>query len=463
MPVRDAKLLATPTLSAHRCVLEALSPLRVSDITGRVSAISDQRILVRGVAAHGAVGDLLWLQSRDGRDVAAEIVAFEGQDAVALPFGEISALGPGCVAVLSPASSVARPHDSWLGCVFDGMGRCLIGESPRSGPTEYHLRRPPPPAAARGLTTEAVDTGIVAINAFLTCGMGQRLGIFAGSGVGKTTLLGMLAAHAGFDVVVIALIGERGKELADFLLRYLSPEQRCRSVVFVSTSDEPAVLRRRTSFLAVTTAEYLRDTGRRVLFLMDSVTRVAAALREIGVAAGEPAGIGGYPPSVFAQLPRLLERLGPMEGTQGITAFITVLVEGDDLNEPVSDAVRGFLDGHIVLDRRIADSGRYPAIDVVRSVSRAAPRLQTATHRDAIRRAIALETAYRAVEDLLRLGLYKPGADSDTDRAIEFHARLEPFLGQAEEDRSVLERDVRDLWTILEETGSGADHPGTGT
>jgi flagellum-specific ATP synthase len=265
----------------------------------------------------------------------------------------------------------------------------------------------------------------------------------------------MLASHARFDAVVIALIGERGKELADFVLRYLSPEQRARAAVFVSTSDEPAVLRRRASFLAVAAAEYFRDTGRRVLFLMDSVTRFAAALREIGVAAAEPTGIGGYPASVFAQMPRLLERLGPLDGTSGITAFITVLVEGDDMNEPVSDAVRGFLDGHVLLDRRIADGGRYPAIDVVRSVSRAAPQVQSAEHREALRRAVALESAYREVEDLLRLGLYKRGTDQRTDRAIEFHDRLEAMLLQEAADRSELEGDVRALRAILDEVDPG--------
>jgi flagellum-specific ATP synthase len=457
MPTADGDFFTPPPLIAHRRLLDALSEVRIGEIVGRVSAISDQRIAVLGLAAHAAIGDVLHLRARDGREIPAEIVAFDGNDAVALPFGEIAALGPGCEAVLSPASAVARPHESWLGCVFDGLGRCLMGPAPSVGATTYPLRRQPPPPASRGLTTEPVDTGVIAMNAFLTCGLGQRLGIFAGSGVGKTTLLGMLAAHARFDAVVIALIGERGKELADFVLRYLSPEQRARAAVFVSTSDEPAVLRRRASFLAVAAAEYLRDSGRRVLFLMDSITRFAAALREIGIAAGEPVGQGGYPPSVFAQTPRLLERLGPLEGTCGITAFITVLVEGDDMNEPVSDAVRGFLDGHVLLDRRIADTGRYPAIDVVRSVSRAAPRLQARAHRDALRRAVALETTYREVADLLRLGLYKPGSDAETDRAIEFHRRLEAFLDQDEADRSDMEGDVRTLIAILDEVSAGQD------
>ncbi|MFZ9484310.1 MAG: FliI/YscN family ATPase [Alphaproteobacteria bacterium] len=455
MPAADAKFFAPSGLPAHRRLLEALAGARVAEIAGRVRAISDQRIALCGLAEDGAIGDVVHVRARDGSELAAEIVAFDGPDAIALPFGEISALGPGCEARLSPASAVARPDDSWLGCVFDGMGRCLVGGPAVDGGRDYPLRRPPPPAAARGLTTEPVDIGVVAMNAFLTCGLGQRLGIFAGSGVGKTTLLGMLASHARFDAVVIALIGERGKELADFVLRYLSPEQRARAAVFVSTSDEPAVLRRRASFLAVAAAEYFRDTGRRVLFLMDSVTRFAAALREIGVAAAEPTGIGGYPASVFAQMPRLLERLGPLDGTSGITAFITVLVEGDDMNEPVSDAVRGFLDGHVLLDRRIADGGRYPAIDVVRSVSRAAPQVQSAEHREALRRAVALESAYREVEDLLRLGLYKRGTDQRTDRAIEFHDRLEAMLLQEAADRSELEGDVRALRAILDEVDPG--------
>jgi flagellum-specific ATP synthase len=451
MPAPNAKFFADPGFATQRRLRAALDGTSFA-IAGEVSTISDQRIAIRGLAAHAAVGDLVRLRARDGRDLPAEIVAFHGDEALALPYGEIAALGPGCLATLAPASAAVQPHESWLGCVFDGLGTCLIGEPPQRGPRDYPLRRAPPSAASRGLTTEPVDSGVIALNAFLTCGLGQRLGIFAGSGVGKTTLLGMLAAHARFDCVVIALVGERGKELADFLLRYLTPEQRARSVVVVSTSDEPAVLRRRASFLAVTAAEFLRDRGFRVLFLMDSVTRFAAALREIGLAAGEPVGSGGYPPSVYAQMPRLLERLGPLDGTSGITAFITVLVEGDDMSEPIADAARGFLDGHIVLDRRTADSGRYPAIDILRSVSRAAPQLQTADHKTALREAVGLEALYREVDDLLRLGLYKPGSDPGTDRAIAFHRRLEALLNQDAENRSELEGDVRALRVILDET-----------
>ena len=252
------------------------------------------------------------------------------------------------------------------------------------------------------------------------------------------------------DAIVVALIGERGKELQDFLDRFLTPEARRRTIVVVSTSDEPAVVRRRAAHLAVTVAEFLRDEGARVLLLMDSITRYAGALREIGLAAREPVSANGYPASVFAQLPKLLERLGPAGDGRSITAFLTVLVEGDDMNEPVSDATRGFLDGHIVLDRRIADGGRYPPIDILRSVSRAIGQLQNDTQRSAIRRSIELESAYRDIEDLYRLSLYKLGTDPETDRSIRFHGALETLLRQDAGIISKMEEDFRRLGAAIQ-------------
>lgn len=423
--------------------LGAAETLRV---LGTVEGVSEHALVVRGLAKAGVTGDLVEVEARDGRVFAGEIVAFTDGCAIVLPYGMMAQIGPGCRARLRAGSSTVAPLPSWVGTVLDGLGRLLeTSEPPPAGDRSYDLRRAPPSALRRGARPEPVDVGVTAINTFLTCGYGQRLGIFAGSGVGKTTLLGMLAAAAGFDAIVVALIGERGKELQDFLERFLTPETRRRTIVVVSTSDEPAVVRRRAAHLAVTVAEYLRDQGSRVLLLMDSITRYAGALREIGLAAGEPVGANGYPASVFAQLPKLLERLGPAGDGRSITAFLTVLVEGDDMNEPVSDATRGFLDGHIVLDRRIADSGRYPPIDVLRSVSRAIGQLQSEAQRSSIRRSVELESAYRDIEDLYRLSLYKLGTDPETDRSIRFHGALETLLRQDAGVVSKMEEDFRRL------------------
>lgn len=433
---------------------------------GTVEGVSESALEVRGLSGDGTVGDVVEIESRDGRRLHGEIVAFTDRRAVVLPYGVLAQIGPGCRARLRAGTSTVAPHPSWIGTVLDGLGRVLeTSRPPAAGDQPYDLRRAPPPPLGRGGRPERVDVGVTAVNTFLTCGYGQRLGIFAGSGVGKTTLLGMLAAADGFDAIVIALIGERGKELQDFLERFLTPEARRRTIVVVSTSDEPAVIRRRAAHLAVTIAEFLRDQGSRVLMLMDSVTRYAGALREIGLAAGEPVGTNGFPASVFAQLPKLLERLGPAGSGRSITAFLTVLVEGDDMNEPVSDATRGFLDGHIVLDRRIADSGRYPPVDVLRSVSRAIGLLQSDAQRALVRRSIELESAYRDIEDLYRLSLYKIGTDAETDRAIRFHGRLEALLRQDAGVASKMDEDFRRLEelvrTIDGATGQSGGGPGT--
>lgn len=429
-------------------------------VVGTVEGVSEHALVIRGLAHAGSIGDIVEVEARDGRAIHCEIVAFDAARAIVLPYGVLAQIGPGCRARLRAGSSTIAPDPSWIGTVLDGLGRVLgTSQPPPAGNRRYDLRRAPPPPLGRGIRPEPVDVGVTAINTFLTCGYGQRLGIFAGSGVGKTTLLGMLAAASGFDAIVVALIGERGKELQDFLERFLTPEARRRSILVVSTSDEPAVIRRRAAHLAITVAEFLRDQGARVLLLMDSVTRYAGALREIGLAAGEPVTASGYPASVFAQLPKLLERLGPAGEGRSITAFLTVLVEGDDMNEPVSDATRGFLDGHIVLDRRIADAGRYPPVDVLRSVSRAIGLLQTAEQRAAVRRSVELEGAYREIEDLYRLSLYKLGTDPETDRAIRFHAGLETLLRQEAGISSKMNEDFRRLGELIRTIGDKQQQP----
>ena len=344
----------------------------------------------------------------------------------------ISSLGARGKAALSPCAA-------WLGRVIDPLGRPLDDRGPLpSGPKPRPVRATPPPAASRARLGPRIDLGVTALNLFATCRAGQRLGLFAGSGVGKSTLLAMLARNTECDVAVLALVGERGREVREFLEDDLGPDGLARSVVVTATSDSSPLMRREAAYAALTVAEHFRDEGKSVLLLMDSVTRFCTALREIGLSAGEPPATRGYPPSVFAELPRLLERAGPgCDVTNGdaspghITALFTVLVEGDDHNEPIADAVRGILDGHVVLDRRIAETGRYPAVDVLRSLSRTVPGcLQPAEH-ELVRQARSLLATYAEMADLVRLGAYKPGADLAVDAAVTLAPQIERALHQS--------------------------------
>jgi flagellum-specific ATP synthase len=303
------------------------------------------------------------------------------------------------------------------------------------------VRAAPPAATARARLGPRIDLGVRALNLFATCRQGQRLGLFAGSGVGKSTLLAMLARQTGCDVAVLALVGERGREVREFLEDDLGAEGLARSVVVVATSDMPPLMRREAAHAAMTVAEHFRDTGRNVLLLMDSVTRFCLALREIALSTGEPPATRGYPPSVFAELPRLLERAGPgpIGGAGAITALFTVLVEGDDHNEPVADAVRGILDGHVILDRRIGERGRYPAVDVLRSLSRAVPGCNSEAENALTRRARGVLAVHEDVADLLRLGAYRPGTDPAVDEAVLLAPRIEAVLRQGRNEACSLE------------------------
>ncbi|MBM3601733.1 MAG: FliI/YscN family ATPase [Alphaproteobacteria bacterium] len=399
---------------------------------GAVQSVTDRIAEIAGLAEFGAVGATVALRDRADQDVLGEIVGFRGRLAVAMAYDSFVNIGPGCRASLRPAANRISPAMSWLGRTLGGDSRPLDdGPELVPGSEPYALARPAPAPERRGLLGATLDVGVSALNAFVSCCLGQRLGLFSGSGVGKTTLLGMLARHARADANVIILVGERGKELAEFLHKYLTEDLRSRTVTVVATSDQSAIMRRRAVLVATAIAEFLRDQGLNVLYLMDSVTRYAMALREIALAAGEPPGNGGYPAGVFSELPKFIERLGPLAGGSSITAFLTVLVEGDNLNEPVADAVRGFLDGHVLLDRRIADRGRYPPIDILRSVSRAMPECNTAEQTRIIAEALRLEAAYQDIEDLYKLSLYKVGTNGDIDRAIRFHSGLEAALAQA--------------------------------
>jgi flagellum-specific ATP synthase len=333
----------------------------------------------------------------------------------------------------------------WLGRVLDPLGRPLDGRGALpAGRVARHVRTTPPEATHRARLGPRLDVGCRVLNCFATCRQGQRLGLFSGSGIGKSSLLAMLARHTACDVAVLALVGERGREVREFLEDDLGTAGLARSVVVVATSDSPPLLRRQAAFAAMTIAEYFRDQGKSVLLLMDSITRFCLALREIGLSAGEPPTTRGYPPSVFAELPRLLERAGPgpdrPDGGIGyITALFSVLVEGDDHNEPVADAVRGTLDGHIVLDRRIAEGGRYPAVDVLRSLSRAVPACNTLEQNALARRARALLALYADMADMVRLGAYRPGSDPAVDEAVVLAPRIESMLRQDRAERTDIE------------------------
>jgi flagellum-specific ATP synthase len=399
----------------------------------------------------------------------AEIVGFRNGVCQAAPFGSLAGLGPGTRArartTLAPrpgaggtetGGSALAVSDRWLGRVIDPLGQPLDRRGPLpAGALARPVRGSPPDAATRARLGPPLDLGVRAMNLFTTCREGQRLGLFAGSGVGKSTLLAMLARHARCDVVVLALVGERGREVRDFIEDELGADGLARSVVVVATSDTPALMRREAAYAALTIAEHFRDGGRSVLLLMDSVTRFCLAAREIGLSAGEPPATRGYPPSVFAELPRLLERAGPgperASGPSGhITAFFTVLVEGDDHDEPITDTVRGILDGHVVLTRAIAEGGRYPAVDVLRSLSRTVPGCLTGDQPAMTRRARALLATQAEMADMVRLGAYRKGSDPAVDEAIARAPRIEDVLRQERDEKAGLAESFAALGAALD-------------
>jgi type III secretion protein N (ATPase) len=361
-------------------------------------------------------------------------VGFDRGEAIGMPLGVLSGVGPDDEVESTGGPFQVRASDALLGRVVDGLGRPFDGGRPIDGEW-VPVDGDPPAALGRRAVATPFATGIRVIDGLLTLGEGQRVGLFAGSGVGKSSLLGAVARDAEADVVVVALVGERGREVGEFLERSLGTEGKKKSVVVVATSDVAALERVRAAQVATAYAEHFRDRGARVLLLVDSITRYARALREVGLAAGEPPTRRGYPPSVFAMLPRLLERAGQSK-TGSITAIYTVLVEGGDMDEPIADEVRGILDGHIVLDRAIAARGRYPAVDVTGSLSRVMDSIVGKEHRDAARRLRALLATYEAKRDLVSLGAYTPGRDKELDEAISHMPRIEAFLRQEAAEKS---------------------------
>jgi len=417
---------------------------------GRVVGI--QGLLVEVAGAHRAltIGGRVEIEARGGQRVPCEVIGFRNDRALVMPFGPLDGVGMGCKAYVSDPEAVVYPSSAWLGRVVNALGEPIDGKGPiAQGGEAYELRAQPPAAHQRRRVGEKIDLGVRALNSFVTCCKGQRMGIFAGSGVGKSVLLSMLARYTSSDVAVIGLIGERGREVQEFIEDDLGPEGLARSVVVVATSDESALMRRQAAYLTMTLSEYFRDRDQQVLCLMDSVTRFAMAQREIGLSTGEPPASKGYTPTVFAELPKLLERAGPGAGTGAITGLFTVLVDGDDHNEPVADAVRGILDGHIVLERRIAERGRFPAINVLRSVSRTMPQCNGQQETEIITAARRHLAAYADMEEMIRLGAYREGSNVEVDEAIRLNPALEAFLAQDKNESTSLEDGYRTLADIL--------------
>lgn len=435
--MRQSNLVKRSVLaSAH------MRACRATRIEGRVGGVSGLVVDIDGLNGLVSIGDRVRLLGRDERPLEAEIVGFRDNRAQAMPFGALDGIGPGHVAaLLAGQGGGLAVSDAWLGRIVDPLGQPIDGRGALpAASTTRAVRASPPPAASRARLGPRIDLGVAALNCFTTCRQGQRLGLFAGSGVGKSTLLAMLARETACDAVVLALVGERGREVREFIEDDLGIEGLARSVVVVATSDAPPLMRRQAAHAAMTVAEHFRDQGKSVLLLMDSVTRFCLAQREIGLSAGEPPATRGYPPSVFAELPRLLERAGPgveaADGSAGhITALFTVLVEGDDHNEPIADAARGILDGHVILDRRIAETGRYPAVDVLRSLSRAAAGCLSPDEMALIRHARQVLALWTESADLVRLGAYRAGTDPAVDEALTLAPRINAFLNQERNSR----------------------------
>ena len=422
-----------------RNLINDIERVSAIQVYGRVSGVQGLLIEAGGIQRTLSVGDRCAVVARDGRRVVCEVIGFRQGRALLMPFSALDGIGLGCRTEVQETDPVIYPDPGWLGRVINGFGEAVDGLGPLpSGDVARPIRATPPSAHARSRVAGKIDLGVRAVNSFLTCCRGQRMGIFAGSGVGKSSLLSMMARNTSADVSVIGLIGERGREAREFIEDDLGEEGMKRSVVVVSTSDESPLLRRQAAYVTLTVAEFFRDQGLDVLCMMDSVTRFAMAQREISLSAGEPPASKGYTPTVFAELPRLLERAGPGTGKGSITGLFTVLVDADDHNEPIADAVRGILDGHIVLDRAIADRGRYPAVNILRSVSRTMPACNNEEENALVRRARSLLATYEDMAELIRLGAYRRGTDPAVDEAIHYYPALEQFLAQLKSDATTL-------------------------
>ncbi|MBO9399523.1 MULTISPECIES: FliI/YscN family ATPase [unclassified Shimia] len=419
----------TKGLESLGAELERVRPIK--DI-GRVSAVEGNLLRVRGLNKVARIGDLLEVTLQDERRISGEVIQLHSNDMTMLPDAAPDGVSIGDRVALRDQIGIA-PSDAWIGRIIDPYGNPIDGKPLLRGPEMRPLKNPPPPAAARRALGSRLETGMAVFNTMLPIVKGQRIGLFAGSGVGKSSLMGQFARHMTGDIAVIALVGERGRELREFVEHVLGPEGLKRSIVVAATSDQSPLVRRRCALAAMSVAEHFRDQGKHVIFMADSITRFAEAHREVAVAAGEMPALRGYPPSTSHMIMSLCERAGPgLEGQGDITGVFSVLVAGSDMDEPIADILRGVLDGHVVLDRKIAERGRYPAVDLLRSVSRSLPHCATQTENAVITEARKLLGAYEQSATMIRAGLYSAGSDPALDVAINAWPELDSYLGDGQ-------------------------------
>jgi flagellum-specific ATP synthase len=444
--------MSSPLISQHAALcLKSIRRIPSDTWYGHVNAVIGLLVEVSGISKHVCIGSTVHIHTSPEAPLWGEVVGFRGSATLVMGYGNLEGIGPGTrVDVVRNGQSI-YPTVEWQGRVINGLGQAVDDKGPLpQGDCGYALKATPPSAHARVRVSQRIDLGIRSLNTFTSCCLGQRMGIFAGSGIGKSILLGQITRMSQCDVVVVGLIGERGREVQEFLQDHLGNEGLKRTVMVVATSDMPALVRRQAAYLTLSIAEYFRDQNQNVLCVIDSVTRFAAAQREIGLSSGEPPTTRGYPPTVFAELPRLLERAGPGTKSQGsITGIFTVLVEGDDHNEPISDAVRSILDGHIVLDRAIAERGIYPAVNILKSISRAMPACNSPEETLLIQKTKQLMSIYEDMAEMIRLGAYRKGSSPEVDEAVRLYPKLVQFLSQQKDESSTFAEGFDALRQIL--------------
>jgi len=423
--------------------MDTLNSLQPIQLAGKVVKVAG--IIAEGHGPGLSVGSLCSVKDSQGLDVQAEVIGFKDKRVIIMPFGEMRGIKPGSRIVDISKKPTVPVGEAYLGRVIDGLGRALDGKGLIRGTTEYPIYGNTLNPLKREVISDVIDVGVRSINSLITMGKGQRIAIMSGSGVGKSVLMGMIAKNTDADVTVVGLIGERGREVREFVERSLGDDGLKKSIVIAATSDSPALVRIRGAYLATTIAEYFRDQGLDVILIMDSVTRFAMSLREVGLAAGEPPSAKGYTPSVFAQMPKLLERAGTIEGRGSITGIYNVLVEGDDMNEPIADSVRSIVDGHIVLSRTLAHRGHYPAVDVLASISRVMKDVITPEHRDNVNRLIKTLATYKEAEDLINIGAYVDGSDLEIDFAKKMIGKINSFLEQEIDEKITFTESLHQL------------------
>jgi flagellum-specific ATP synthase len=435
-------------IDALNVEIEDIKPIKIS---GRVVSVKGIVIECKGISDFVSIGSRCKINNAlKSTSIICEVVGFNNDLVLLMPFEDTEGVGSGAEVEIYQHANVIHPSMHFLGRIIDAFGNPIddLG-SISPGERAYPLKTNPPPAQKRKRIGGKIDLGVKVIDSFVSCCFGQRMGIFAGSGVGKSVLISMLTKYAATDVKVIGLIGERGREAKEFIEEYLGSEGLKTAVIVLATGDESPLLRKRAAYVTIAIAEYFRDQGKEVLCIMDSITRFAMAQREIGLAVGEPPTTKGYTPSVFSELPKILERAGPGVDGANITGLFTVLVEGDDQNEPISDAVRGILDGHIVLDRAIAERGRFPAVDVLRSISRAMPKCNSDFENKLITYARRMLSIYQDMSEMIRLGAYQKGTDPDVDLSIGYFIKIEEFLKQLPNERESMAESYKKLAEIL--------------